>query len=213
MTVNSPRTDTPYPVPSDIPDGPSQMSALVLQLEKYAVGKAASTIDRDTRIISPAEGDLCYRTDTHRYQAFKAPSWMDLLALTAPTSPTWTPQIDQGATTNIGKTVNEARHVQLGALVFASFTVTMTGAGTAGAGVTFSLPVAFVVANATGPPLGSGGVFDTSASSWYTGAAFPAGTQNGSLVTGTGNAGSWGSTPSIALAVGDQIRATMLYFV
>jgi hypothetical protein len=73
---------------------------------------------------------------------------------------TWTPQVDQGATTNIAKTVNVARYKEIGKFVEFEMRLAITGTGTASAKVTFTLPVA---AKWTGNMnVGWGGILDSS---------------------------------------------------
>lgn len=54
----------------------------------------------------------------------------------------WTPQIDQGATTNITKTVDVARYKKIGKTVTAYIKLTLTGAGTTNNPVKVSQPIA-----------------------------------------------------------------------
>lgn len=73
---------------------------------------------------------------------------------------TWTPQVDQGVTTNIAKTVQVARYKEIGKLIEFEMRLSMTGAGTASSKITITLPVA---CRTVGPfPVGWGGVEDIS---------------------------------------------------
>jgi len=120
-----------------------------------------------------------------------------------------TPQIDQGATTNIGKTVNYARYKRIGTDIKFTFSMTMTGAGTAGSGVSVSLPATMAVASVPG---GSGEVYDVSATTGYAGQW--RGSGSGAVVffyTHGNNGNPWGGSPSIALAAGDIVYGELLY--
>ena len=135
----------------------------------------------------------------------------------------WTPQLDQGATTNIAKTVAYARYMQIGKLFIASFSLTVTGTGTASAAITLTYPATA----GSGPagsdiPIGTGFVFDTSANTYYHG-LIKSGVSNihflfapltsigvGAQQLGLGSVA--GTTlMSAALASGDQIQGTLLY--
>ena len=122
----------------------------------------------------------------------------------------YTPQIDQGATTNIAKTVTYARYLQFGKLVIAQGSVTMSAAGTAGSAVRVSLPVTpDATAITASLPVGSGMVYDASASAAYSSLAAHS---TGALVFSTGSTvGSVGAAPSFALAASDQIRWAVMY--
>lgn len=73
----------------------------------------------------------------------------------------WTPQVDQGATTNIAKTVNVARYRLIGKFCEFEMRLTITGTGTAGAKITATLPQTSKFAGEL--ICGFGGVNDVSA--------------------------------------------------
>ena len=79
---STPRTSTPYPASSDAPDGPAQMAALAVQLEKYTVPRFASSGARDAAITAPTEGDLCYRTDLDSIQVYNGTVWLSIVVST-----------------------------------------------------------------------------------------------------------------------------------
>lgn len=58
MTATEPIQGGPYPVPSDPPDGPNQMSALATWAAGRLVMRFASTTTRDTAIPVPTDGML-----------------------------------------------------------------------------------------------------------------------------------------------------------
>jgi hypothetical protein len=112
-----------------------------------------------------------------------------------------TPQIDQGASTNIAKTVNYSKYARYGRTIVWSFSLSLTASGTAGSPVTVTTPVTAV----SGFSLhGSGAVYDTSASAWTT-AHIQGSSATAVLFTTDGVASGWGQTPSIALASGDVL--------
>lgn len=78
----------------------------------------------------------------------------------------WTPVVNQGATTNIAKTVNRARYKERGKTVKFEFRLTMTGTGTANEKVTLTTPPATCVDSGI-LPIGFGGILDSSVpTSW-----------------------------------------------
>lgn len=124
---------------------------------------------------------------------------------------TYTPQIDQGATTNIAKTIDIAQHRRVGAHIDLELNLAVTGAGTAGAQVTVTLPVASAW---TGfPLLGVGGIYDASANTMYVGAVTQASTTTITIETSGIAPGGWGVSPNLALANTDRIRCSIRYRV
>jgi hypothetical protein len=77
----------------------------------------------------------------------------------------YTPQVDQGATTNIAKTVNYAKYVQIGSVVIAQVRLTTTANGTAGNSLSATSPVA--AAAAVNVQVGSGWWTDASTALQY----------------------------------------------
>jgi hypothetical protein len=103
----------------------------------------------------------------------------------------WTPVLNQGATSNIAKTVDRARYKQRGKLIKFEFRLTVTGTGTANAAVTLTTPPANAVANGY-DLIGFGGILDSSVpTSW------PA-----PLMLNTGSASTW-----VFAGVGDLLGA------
>jgi hypothetical protein len=78
----------------------------------------------------------------------------------------WTPQVDQGATTNIAKTINVARYHLIGKFYEFEFRLAITGTGTASNKVTVTLPVTSKFAGLL--PVGWGSIKDVSATQEYT---------------------------------------------
>jgi hypothetical protein len=155
-------------------------------------------------------GQFIYETDTGRVMVYNGSTWMEFGRTSG--GQTWTPQIDQGATTNITKTITTARFVQVGNVCYVWCTLALTGAGTAGSAVTVTLPVTPASYNAN-DSMGSGHIVDASAgansanvSVWYSGGAAVY-----FQIDSTAAAGRWGTNPSIALASGDGIRFTAQY--
>ena len=128
------------------------------------------------------------------------------------TTTTYTPQIDQGVTTNIAKTVTEARYVQTGRIVDVWFQLALTAAGTAGSAVSVTLPVT-ASGHSTNVPVGEGLIFDTSTSTRYQGVWELASSTTLIFGYSQASASAWGAVPSIALASGDSLRGHVRYIV
>ena len=154
-------------------------------------------------------GQIIFETDTGRYMVYTGSVWLELARISG--SQTYTPQLDQGATTNIAKT-GTPRFIQHGNETIVWGTLAVTAAGTAGSPVTVSLPVTPSGYSAN-DQIGYGHIIDASAganssfcSAWFNGSA-------GVIfqIDSTAAAGRWGQAPSIALASGDSIRYSLSY--
>lgn len=128
---------------------------------------------------------------------------------------TWTAQIDQGATTNIAKTVNEADYCRIGNQVWFWFDLTLTGTGTGGALVKVTLPVAPAATHATHAHFGVGMYYQLSPAGRYQGALERDDTPTKVVFSvGAGPPNDRvGIAPNIALAVGDTLRGSGTYRV
>lgn len=124
----------------------------------------------------------------------------------------WTPQIDQGVTTNIAKTLIEARYTRVGDICHAWFGVNITGTGTAGSAATSTLPIA-QTGHAVTSVMGSGLVYDASATTRYQGQWELTTTTTIGLGTNSTGGGLAGGTPSFALGASDSMRGLLTYHV
>lgn len=167
--------------------------------------------------LADAKGDLLVGSandDWNRKAAgsdYFVPQWLASATdglQAGPTTQTWTPQVDQGASTNISKTVEFANYWRIGPLVFYSFYLTATGAGTSGSILTVSLPV---TASASSSRIGSGTYVDISVGSYSCVMARGSTTnmlfqRSDVLVTG-----GIGNDPVMAIASGDLMFASGFY--
>ena len=123
---------------------------------------------------------------------------------------TWTPTVTQSGAVTV--TVTHAVYGRWGRLIIANFRLAVTGTGTAANAVTVSLPVTAARANMM---VGTGSLFDTSASLGYSGNVFlPSATTMDYRQQGTGTAtdnrlGVAGFTA--ALASGDGLDGFLMY--
>lgn len=121
---------------------------------------------------------------------------------------TYTPTVTQAG--NVTVTVTYAKYARIQKIVLGSIYLTVTGAGTAGNGVTVSLPITALTAGSQ--IIGSGFIFDASATNLYTVQTQITTTTTAQFYADqTGTAAIWGVTPNVALAVNDQIRTTFIY--
>jgi len=107
-------------------------------------------------------------------------------------------------------TVNRAVYQRIGRMVFAYCELTVTGSGTGGVAVTVSMPVTPVAG--TNPVVGTFGIFDTSASTFYHGMARYLTATN--LVSGyaSGQANALGNGGfTLGLAVNDSVYMSIAY--
>ncbi len=76
--ANEPIQGGPYPDPSDPPDGPAQMSAIVAWIAGRSNMRFASTAARDAAIPSPVSGMSCYVDSDKTYYACVDGAWIVL---------------------------------------------------------------------------------------------------------------------------------------
>ena len=133
--------------------------------------------------------------------------WAGLSGLTGGWS-TYTPSLDQnGAVT---KTVTYAKYIQIDKLCVVVGRLDVSGTGTAGYGWTIGLPL--TAATSTIVP-GSGNIYDSSASTAYSGMTYLNSTTTFQFVGDWSGNTVFGATPSIALANGDQVHWSITYEV
>lgn len=155
-------------------------------------------------------GQKIAETDTTRFQANTGSGWVQDGGWSASAFNAHTPQLDQGASTNIAKTVVYSQYQRYagGNLCWWSFAFALTAAGTAGSVFTLSTPVTIATTN-TG--LGSGRIFDSSATILYNGTWTPASSTTIRLYVDTNISNSaWGVAPNLAVGSGDTITGMVV---
>ena len=123
---------------------------------------------------------------------------------------TYTPVVDQGASTNIAKTVTAAHYTKVGASVDINLRLDMTAAGTAGAQINITYPFTSVIGAFTFCGLGAAQIYDASAGGGlnvFAGTAIQASTAEFTALVHGGNGNAFGVSPNIAIASGDVITA------
>jgi hypothetical protein len=153
------------------------------------------------------EGRHIYETDTDLVYVHNGTGWEQVGGTGGWTS--FTTQIDQGATTNIAKTVDYSKWTRgPRRSITWTFRLSLTAAGTVANNVTLTLPV--TAANTNGVS-GGGTVFDTSTSTSYSGIWIGVSTTAVALVGDWSGVNAWGAAPSVALASGDLLRGSITY--
>lgn len=162
-----------------------------------------------TRPGSPFEGQLIYETDTNKYLSYDGAAWWTVgRAITTATS--HTPTLAQGASTNISKTLTVSEYAIVNGVCEWWFLITATAAGTAGSGITLTLPVNSAQATLL-TPVGGGFVNDISGSTYDTGAWCIFDNDQILFVAGESTTAAWGQTPNIALANGDVMGGNVRF--
>jgi hypothetical protein len=120
----------------------------------------------------------------------------------------YTPQVDQGASTNILKTVNEARYSRTGDFIDVSVYLTLTASGTSGSSITFTIPVA-ATGYAPNQCVGAGMYYRSAITTEYAGTMHLASTTQIAHIGPAATNAYTGQTPSFQAVANDQIRAQL----
>jgi len=143
------------------------------------------------------DGSVLTASDLNTYCAGEGGAWTS-----------HTPQIDQGASTNIAKTVTYSKYARYGRMIVWNFTLDLTAGGTAGTQVTVTLPTTAAAAAGVN---GSAALCDTGTSTRYVCTAFGADTSRVAFLVDQASSAAWGQSPNLAIATGDQIRGSVTY--
>jgi hypothetical protein len=169
----------------------------------------ATTAARDSAITSPVNGMLASITDDDTFTVYNGSAWST--AVDYGVWSTWTTTLTQSG--SVSHTALYARYMQEGKKVVARCSLDVTGTGTASNSVTISLPV--TAASGDFVPIGSGRIYDTSASTQYAGVAINPTTTTCSLLLGSGGVsnfmGATGGGFTAALASGDDVGFAIEY--
>jgi hypothetical protein len=119
-----------------------------------------------------------------------------------------TPQIDQGGSTNIAKTVTYSKYARRGRMITWNFSLALTAGGTAGSAISLTLPA---TATATAAVCGSGRIYDSSTTTTYAGSWVGLSTTTVTLIHDASGANAWGILPNLAVASGDDFVGSITY--
>lgn len=122
---------------------------------------------------------------------------------------TYTPTLTQSGT--VTKTVNVANYTKIGRRVTGEVHVTATGAGGGAADIVVGLPDTSVYSGSPSIVIGSGMVFDASASTFFSGVLI-ANTTTTAIISVHNSLDQMGSSPSFTLANNDQITYQFGFF-
>jgi hypothetical protein len=143
------------------------------------------------------DGDVLTASDINTYLMGEGGAWTS-----------HTPQIDQGASVNISKTVNYCKYARHGRMITWTFHMSIVSSGSAGLPVTVTLPV---TASSSFAVWGSGFVYDASTLTIYNATVGGTSSTASFVVDGAGSGSSWGLFPNLALANGDTIAGSVTY--
>lgn len=119
---------------------------------------------------------------------------------------TFTPTLTQSGA--VSKTVATGAYIKLGKLIIGNVTLLVTGSGTGGNAIVMGLP--FDTAYNGNLCIGSGWVYDASTVTGYSGSLIRGGAST-CIIWAHNQTNNVGSTPSFALASGDQISYQFCY--
>jgi hypothetical protein len=186
-------------------------------LQRQAIIQCDAAADRTA--LPSVEGMMAYQKDTDAlWIQAPAGTWVQCGGATTSAMLTYTPQVDQGASTNIAKTVREARYIRMGCVVKAWVALDLTAGGTAGSQVTMTLPVTASGHTTGWSTVGSGELYDASGSGgaglrYAVTVSLASTTTVAFAADGQTGVGGWGASPNAALATSDQIRVVLTYTV
>jgi hypothetical protein len=214
--------------PAGVPAVPSVASLNVLVLAQVAVAAATTTIvtanitDKRTRAsalggIQPvttanrgtgaslSEGVAEFDLDTNDL-LFYSGSAFSTVGPVHGAGKTWTPAVTQSGSVTV--TVTDAKYWRVGRLVHAFAKLAVTGSGTAGNIVTVTVPFTAAAANTF---VGIGSIFDTSASTFYSGTARLQSTTVVAIIPHNATSYLGSAAFSAGLAAGDNVDISITY--
>mgnify|MGYP006376960971 len=155
------------------------------------------------------EGRCIYENDTSYWQSYDGSAWSPIGPVDGALTD-WTPTVDQGASTNIGKSSTYAKVSRVGRQIQATFRVVFNASGTAGSAIVVSLPVA-AAATSNITAIGSG-VFITSGAFYIPLTAIIGVTSNRmQFVSSALETNTYFGVSSETIATGEILTATIAY--
>jgi hypothetical protein len=177
-------------------------------LQEQTVMQFATSAARDTALSGVLdEGLLTTQADANCLTAYSGAAWSTVGPLWG-AGISWTPAVTQLGSVTV--TVTDAKYWRVGRLVFAFAKLAVTGSGTGANAVAVSIPVTAANANNF---IGTGSIFDTSASTFYSGVARLPTTTTVSIIAhaATGFLGATGGGFVAGLAAGDNVDLCLSY--
>jgi hypothetical protein len=185
------------------------VDGVALSASTYNANVRDQVVTTCTNATRPAgtEGQWIFETDTGRMFVHDGSAFVQFGGVVAGASFTHNPQVDQGATTNISKTLSYSQYQIMGNLCWWSFGFTLLAGGSAGSPVTLTTPVTM---SATGMGVGGGRVFDNSTTTAYVGLWRPTSTtQIACFVDAVASSAAWGQLPNLAAATSDGFYGSL----
>lgn len=177
--------------------------------QNQAVMRFADSSARDTALSTvKTEGMVSHQLDSNAHTVYSGSAWSTVGPLYGALT-SYTPTLTQSGSVTF---TNASSYIRLGRMVIYTFHCTVTGTGTGANAVTITLPFTAASAEST-RPLGTGLIFDTSASLVYPGHAVYNSTTT--LIfrpsDQAANAALGASVFTAALAAGDTVSGTVMF--
>lgn len=174
--------------------------------QNQSIMRFASAAARDTALSTvKTEGMYAFLEDVNTMTVYSGAAWSTIGPVHGSVS-TWTPTLTQSGT--VTATVTSARYTRVGRWIMGYTRLDVTGTGTATNAVTVSLPVA-----AASTVMGSGWIYDSSATTNYTGAASVNTSTTVAMIQHNSTSGFMGAVGNFtaALASGDIVQVSFMY--
>lgn len=152
-------------------------------------------------------GMMIYQADLSSQYVWDGTGWV----LMSEPPRVWTPQVDQGAFTNIAKTVSWARYKRSDGWVSGNVRLAFTGTGGPGTAVSVTAPIAGVNVDTSHNPIGIGLFNDASVQQYGVSTNIMSGTKFQFTLTDAAATGFYGQSPSTAIASGDGVKFSFAY--
>lgn len=174
--------------------------------QNQSVMRFADASTRDTALSAvKTEGMLAYLIDSNTLTVYSGSAWSTVGPVHG-AGLTWTPAVVQSG--SVSTTTTAAKYWRVGRLITGFCELAVTGTGTGANGVTVSTPV---TASSSSAFVGTLAIFDTSATTFYTGAARLVST---TTIAGYANAQTLqlgAASFTAALASGDVVYVSFAY--
>jgi hypothetical protein len=155
------------------------------------------------------EGMIAYLEDVNRFTFYDGSNWLDIVASsTVGTWTNYTPTLEQVAT--FGLSITSSRYARINDIVIYQGHITVaSGTGTGGNTLFLSLPLSYG-ASGNGV-IGNAWIFDASGPTPYHAGIYHSGSGKVAFLGDWSGGAAFGSTPSIAVGVNDQVRFSIIY--
>ncbi len=182
--------------------------SVVSSAEMNGLGHVVTSSTRPTG-AETYEGRRIYETDTSFWQSYDGAAWSPVGPVDGALT-SWTLQIDQGASSDIGKSSTVATYSRVGRQITGMFRAVFNASGTAGSAVLATLPVAASATSNT-TVIGSG-MFKPSGGQFRSFVVVIGVTANRMQFAGdVGLGGNYLGVVGVTIASGDKLTCTFQY--